>query len=79
MGQRHRRDGPGVRHHVINRGIGKRLMFAGRRDRRQFLVQLAGATRREQLQGEAYSLMEVPETRCIIPSSTDSLSISSSS
>lgn len=57
MGQRHRRDGPGARHHVINRGIGKRLMFAGRRDRRQFLVQLACASRRGQLQVEAYSLM----------------------
>ena len=57
MGQRHRHDGPGVRHHVMNRGIAKRLMFAGRRDRRQFLAELARAFRRRQLQIEAYSLM----------------------
>lgn len=57
MGQRHRYDGPGVRHHFMNRGIAKRLVFAGRRDRRQFLSELARAFRRGQLQVEAYSLM----------------------
>lgn len=57
MGQRHRHDGPGARHHVMNRGIGKRLMFAGRRDRRQFLAELVRAFRRNQLQVELYSLM----------------------
>ncbi len=57
MGQRQRYDGPGVRHHVMNRGIAKRLMFAGRRDRRQFLAELARAFRRNQLIVEAYSLV----------------------
>ncbi len=57
MGQRQRFDRPGARHHVVNRGIGKRLMFAGRRDRRHFLSQLARAFRRNQLHVELYSLM----------------------
>jgi hypothetical protein len=41
----------------MNRGIAKRLMFAGRRDRRQFLAELARAYRRHQLQVELFSLM----------------------
>jgi hypothetical protein len=41
----------------MNRGIAKRLMFAGRRDRRQFLYELARAFRRSQLIVEAYSLL----------------------
>jgi REP element-mobilizing transposase RayT len=57
MGQRRRFDGPGVRHHVMNRGLGKRLMFAGRQDRRYFLSQLARAFRRAQLEIEAFSLL----------------------
>lgn len=42
---------------MMNRGIGKRLMFAGRRDRRQFLAEVAHAFRRSQLEVQVYSLM----------------------
>lgn len=57
MGQRRRHDGPGVRHHVMNRGIGKRMILATREDCRLFLAQTARAHRRGQLELEAYALL----------------------
>ena len=57
MGQRERQDGPGVRHHVMCRGIGKRIVLSLRADFRYLLSQLARAYRRDQLELEAYSLL----------------------
>lgn len=50
MAQINRFDGPGAWHHVYNRGIGKRLLFANRQDYRKFLSLLARAVRRGEIE-----------------------------
>ena len=57
MAQRNRFDAPGVRHHVTNRGISKRLLFGGRRDYRHFFARLACSTRRGEIQPEAFCVL----------------------
>ena len=44
MGQRQRQDGPGRIHHVMNRGVAKRLLFEDDVDYRRFMMLLACAT-----------------------------------
>lgn len=57
MSRRPRCDGPGVWHHVTNRGVAKRTMFEGRADRRSFLAAVAREVRRGDLELHAYSLL----------------------
>ena len=57
MGQRRRHDGPGVWHHVANRGIARRSVFEAPADVRYFLSRLARAYRRGLLEIHAYSMM----------------------
>jgi len=57
MARRARGDGPGVVHHVVNRGIAKRTCFETRRDIRKFLAELARAVRRGELEVLAYCIL----------------------
>lgn len=52
-----RGDDPGSWHHVFNRAIARRTMFERHEDFRCFLLQLACAVRRGDLEVHAYALM----------------------
>ncbi len=52
-----REDGPGVWHHVMNRGIARRTVFEERRDVRYFLSCLARAVRAGWIEVHAYCVM----------------------
>ena len=57
MGQRRRHDGPGVWHHVANRGIARRSVFEVSADVRFFLSRLARAYRKGLLEIHGYCMM----------------------
>lgn len=52
-----RDDGPGVWHHVMNRGLARRPAFEGRGDIRFFLSRLARKIRKGQIEVHAYSIL----------------------
>ncbi|MDF1701199.1 MAG: transposase [Planctomycetota bacterium] len=58
MPKTNRRDRPGARHHVMNRGIAKRTCFPDLAAKRRFLGLLACAARRGDLIIEAYSILD---------------------
>ncbi len=57
MSRTPRCDGPGVWHHVMNRGIAKRTVFEDVRDVRYFLSRLARAVRSNSIEVHAYCIM----------------------
>ena len=57
MGHRQRFDGPGQVHHAVNRGVGKRVIFYDEVDRRRFILLLACAHRRGEIEVIAFCLM----------------------
>lgn len=57
MAQVYRGDGPGVWHHVMNRGIASRTVFENRQDVRFFLSRLARAVRSGWIEVHAYSIL----------------------
>lgn len=57
MGRAPRGDGPGVWHHVMNRGIARRTAFEGDQDVRYFLSRIALAVRARWIRLHAYSVL----------------------
>lgn len=57
MARPHRCDGPGVWHHVMNRGIARRTVFEDRRDVRYFLSHLARVVRAGWIEVHAYCVL----------------------
>lgn len=57
MARRERGDGPGVLHHVVNRGIAKRTCFETGRDVRSFVAGVARAVRRGEIALVAYCIL----------------------
>ena len=57
MPRRHRTDYPGAWHHVMNRGIAKRLLFEDRACMRQFLCHVALAVRRGEIRVHSFCLL----------------------
>lgn len=57
MARKAREDGPGVWHHVVNRGMSKRPLFERREDMRFFLARLARQVREGRIEVHAYCLM----------------------
>lgn len=57
MAQRNRHAGPGTWHHVYNRGIGKRILFASRADYRFFKALMACAVRRGDIEIHVFCLL----------------------
>ena len=53
-----RHDRPGQRHHVMNRGIAKRVCFPDRAAKRRFMALLACAVRRGELIVEAFCILD---------------------
>lgn len=58
MPRRNRRDAPGRLHHIMNRGIAKRVVFPDRAAKRRFILLIACAVRRGELEVEALSVMD---------------------
>lgn len=58
MPQRNRRDCPGRSHHLMNRGVAKRVIFPDRQAKRRFLSLVACSVRRGELLVEAYSILD---------------------
>ena len=58
MPRRNRRDAPGRLHHIMNRGIAKRVVFPDRTAKRRFILLIACAVRRGELEVEALSVMD---------------------
>jgi REP element-mobilizing transposase RayT len=52
-----RRDEPGAWHHVMNRGIARRVVFENREDIRYFLSRIARAVRRGDLELHAFAIL----------------------
>ena len=57
MARPQRCDGPGVWHHVMNRGIARRTVFEDQRDVRYFLSRLARAVRAHWIEVHAYCVL----------------------
>ncbi len=58
MPRRERHDIPGRRHHVLNRGIAKRVCFPDPPAKKRFLALLACAVRRGEIRVEAFVIMD---------------------
>jgi REP element-mobilizing transposase RayT len=57
MSRSQRIDGPGYWHHVMNRGIARRVVFDGRKAVRQFLAGVARSVRRGEIEVIAYAIL----------------------
>ena len=57
MVERNRRDGPGVWHHVINRGVARRMVFEGARDVAEFMDRIQEVTELGLLEVHSYCLV----------------------
>ncbi|MCB9881448.1 MAG: transposase [Planctomycetes bacterium] len=57
MAHKPRKDEPGAWFHVMNRAVGRRSFFESRQDIRWFLSRIAHATRRQELEIHAWSIL----------------------
>lgn len=58
MPRRNRRDAPGRLHHLMNRGIARRVVFPDHAAKRRFILLLACAVRRGEIEVEALCVMD---------------------
>ena len=58
MAQRSRRDQPGRRHHVMNRGVAKRVIFPDRAAKIRFMALIACSVRRGEMRVESLAVMD---------------------
>ena len=58
MAQRSRRDEPGRRHHVMNRGVAKRVIFPDHAAKIRFIALIACSVRRGEMRVEALAVMD---------------------